>query len=103
MDKKEIVKNLEKEFLEEINNFDVKISDLEKCGVSRKVFAIEDFLHECYGDEILKNKLDDSVQGSSNIEKLSESEIDEDKIYRNICNDIENSEFDKNIDIIIKK
>ncbi len=102
MDKKEILMNLEKESIVEINNLKVSSSDLEKCGVSAKTLKIEEYLHNIYGDEILKQKIEDNVEGSSKIAKLSGSEIEEDKEFRNICSDIENSEFDKNIDLILK-
>lgn len=102
MDKKEVLKNLEKESIAEINNLKVSSSDLEKCGVSKKTLKIEEYLHNIYGDEILKQKIEDDVKGQSNIAKLSGNEIEEDKEFRNICSDIENSEFDKNIDVILK-
>lgn len=102
MDKKELLEGLEKENFVEINNENVTINELLKCKISKKALAIESYLHKIYGDEIFKKNVDDEVSGVSNIAKLADSEIMEDKEFRKICDDIENSDFDKNLDVILK-
>ncbi len=102
MDKRGILRNLEKESIVEINNLKISSKDLEKCGVSKKTLKAEEYLHNIYGDEILEQRVEDNVEGKTNIEKLTENEMEEDKEFRNICSDIENSEFDKNIDMVLK-
>lgn len=102
MNKKELLKGLEKENFVEINNEIITINELLKCKISKKTLAIEAYLHKIYGDEIFKKSNSDEISGVSNVAKLADSEILEDKEFRKICDDIDNSEFDKNLDIILK-
>ena len=46
MEKQNLVENYEKEFAIEIAKEDISIDDLKKCGVSEKVFVIENYLYQ---------------------------------------------------------
>ena len=104
----EIKKNLEvyqKEYASEVNNHHVSYNQLEKWGVSRAALSAEVYLRKLYGDEIAKSEVEEEFLSSQEktVSKLNETEIDVDKELRNIYDKIEHSEFDINLEVLMKK
>ena len=103
MDKRENLSNYEKEFSIEIADTYVSCEDLVKCGVSNKILSAEVFLRNIYGDEIFNTQGSDadSITGEKRVVKINEDEMNLNSEYKKICSDIENSEFDKNLQTIV--
>jgi len=104
MDKVAKISDYEKENLAEINEFEVSIDDLKKYGLSDEILAYESGLRKFYGDEILlKTEVDDiNEEETKKVTKIDLSDMNIDTQFKAICEDIENSEFDENLDIITK-
>ena len=104
MDKVAKISDYEKENLAEINEFEVSIEDLKKYGLSDEILAYEGGLRKFYGDEILiKTEIDDiNEEETKKVTKIDLSDMNIDTQFKAICEDIENSEFDENLDIITK-
>ena len=104
MDKVAKISDYEKENLAEINEFEVLIDDLKKYGLSDEILAYEIGLRKFYGDEILlKTEVDDiNEEETKKVTKIDLSDMNIDTQFKAICEDIENSEFDENLDIITK-
>lgn len=104
MENSKLVSDYEKEYANEIASVYISIEDLKKCGISEKTLASELYLRNFYGDEIVKSKLVDDVdeKQQKTVVKIDEAEKSIDNELRQIWNDIENSEFDKNVDTIIQ-
>lgn len=100
MEQSKLLTEYEKEFESEVAKQYISIEDLKKCGVSEKTLASELFLRKIYGDEIVKRTLSDIIdeRQEKRISKVGEDEKNIDVELRNIWNDIENSEFDKNME-----
>ncbi len=104
MEKKLVLSKYEKELSVEIDNQKITIDQLTKCGISKDVLSCEVYLRKIYGDEIIENTFHDDLDESKtkSIKKIDESERNIDAELRAIVDDIENSEFDKNLDAIVK-
>ena len=102
MEKQNLVENYEKEFAIEIAKEDISIDDLKKCGVSEKVFVIENYLRGFYGDKIDKQVIVDDLDSDAQkkVTKIGDMEKEYDNQLKEIFEEIENSEFDKNLDVI---
>lgn len=103
MEKYQNLSNFEKEYYSEIKELDVSLAELKKCGISDKVISSEMYLYAIYGDEIVTSKIIDDVDAKTKktVSKIGEDDISSDKGYRSICDEIENSEFDKNVDVLL--
>lgn len=103
MDKKQNLSLFEKDNAYEINNCNVTIDQLKSAGVSVAVMSAETYLRRYYGDVIYSAGHIDGEEEFSDkkIQKLGEEDMTIDKNYKQICEDIENSEFDKNLDEIM--
>ena len=103
MDKKQNLSLFEKDNAYEINNFNVTIDQLKNAGVSVSTLAAETYLRKYYGDVIYTSGQIDAEEEYSDkkIQKLGEEDMSIDKNYKQICEDIENSEFDKSLDEIM--
>lgn len=104
MEKKLALSKYEKELSFEIENQRITIDQLIKCGVSKDVLSCEVYLRKIYGDEIIENTFRDDLDESKtkSIKKIDDSERSIDAELRAVVEDIENSEFDKNLDAIVK-
>ena len=104
MEKKLALSKYEKELSFEIENQRITIDQLIKCGVSKDVLSCEVYLRKIYGDEIIENTFRDDLDESKtkSIKKIEDSERSIDAELRAVVEDIENSEFDKNLDAIVK-
>lgn len=99
-----IISRYESENFAEIQNCKVSLADLKKLGVTDKVLADEVYLYKIYGDEIvLKNgKLDESFDGKKSVEKINLAEKSLFDEVNQICENIENNEFDTNLEVLIR-
>ena len=104
MEKISKVTEYEKENLAEINELSVSVDDLKKYGVSSEILAFESALRKLYGDEIFKQTIDDDIDVEQNktVTKVGLNEMNIDNEFKEICDDIDNSEFDDNLDLITK-
>lgn len=95
--------DFENEYFNEINNFIVSEKDLVEAKVPLKILAYEVYLRRIFGDNFaIENSADDyDATAKSKIEKLSKESLDNSEL-NNILNDISNSEFDANLDVILK-
>ena len=100
MNIREELELFEKDNSYEINNFTIVIEQLQKARVSNFVLASEIYLRKFYGDEIYASKVvdEEDEQNEKKVQKLAEEDMGIDKDYKEICEDIDNSEFDKNLD-----
>lgn len=94
----------EKENLSEINETNISIEDLKKCGISDEILAYECALRKFYGDDILRKTEIDEIESTDGrtITKVDLNEMQIDNQFKAICEEIESSEFDQNLDIIVK-
>lgn len=101
---KNVLQNYENENYEEIKNYEVSLSDLKHFGVTDKILAGEIYLYKIYGDEIVSLNVDekDEVGGKKQVEKINIAEKSLNDELNKICEDIENSEFDKNVEILMR-
>lgn len=103
MEKNNNLDNFEREYYSEIRDLEVSLSELKKYGVNDKMISSELYLYNIYGDEIVTSKIIDDVDSKQKktVSKIGDEDIDSDKGYRAICNDIEESEFDKNVEVLL--
>ena len=104
MEKVTKIFDYEKENLSEINELSVSIEDLKKYGISDEILAFENGLRKFYGDDILRKKEMDEIESEENrtITKVGLNEMQIDNQFKTICEEIEKSEFDEDLDIILK-
>ena len=104
MEKKSVLEKYEKELSVEIDQQAVTIDHLIKCGISKEVLACEVYLRKIYGDEIVASTYHDDIDETKtkSIKKVGDEERNIDTELRNVVNDIENSEFDQNLETIVK-
>lgn len=93
-----------KEFSDEIDKTKVTIEDLKKHKVPVSVLEAEVILGRAFGDEIyIPKRTNDAVEGEKEIVKLTESDIAFDSQVRELCENLEDSEFDSNVSSILSK
>ena len=104
MEQKSMLTKYEKELSVEIENQTITVEHLSKCGISKDILSCEVYLRKIYGDEIIENTFHDDLDETKDkvIKKIDESEKNIDAELRAVVQDIENSEFDKNLDTILK-
>ncbi len=105
MDKKQNLELFEKDNAYEISNFSVTIDQLKKIGIPANVLATEVYLRKYYGDVIFSATASDLLEEEKEkkVQKLEEDDMAIDKNYKQICEEIETSEFDKNLDEIMSE
>ena len=93
------------EYAHEIENEKVDIEHLNKCGISNDVLAAEVYLYKNYGDEIViaGAGVDEVDEKKKTVQKIGEEEKNINNEFRNVIDEIENSEFDKNLEVLMKK
>ena len=94
----------EEEYYSEIQGLFVKDKDLINVKLNPKFLAYEVYLRRVFGDFISSSEVVDDYDSSAGrkIEKLTKDSLDNNEINK-IFEDITNSEFDSNLDSIIKK
>ena len=93
------------EYASEIENETVDVAHLNKCGISNDVLSAEVHLYGIYGDEIVLNGVgaDEVDEKKKTIQKIGEAEKNVNNEFRSVLDEIENSEFDKNLEVLMKK
>ena len=104
MDKHLKLEEFKKEFSEELENVSVSVDDLKKRKIASSVLAAETFLRKIFGDELyVEQKKESVVTGEKEIVKLSEEDMSFDAQVREICDSIEDYEFDNNVGTLVSK
>lgn len=95
--------DFENEYFNEIKSYIVTEKDLVEAKVPSKVLAYEVYLRRIFGDNFANENSDNDYDENAKrkVEKLSKESLDNSEL-NNILNDISNSEFDANLDIILK-
>lgn len=103
---KKNVADYTKEYRSEIDDHMVEVSHLQKCGVADSSLSAEIYLRDIYGDEIINtSKIIEEVvdESEKRVQKIGETEKNSNNEFRSVLTDIEESEFDKNLEILLKK
>ena len=103
---KKTLKDYESEFRKEIDSQVVEVSHLNKCGVSNVALSSEVYLRKIYGDEIVVSQSsgDEKIdEKKKSVQKIGEREMNTNDEFKSVMNDIETSEFDQNLEILLKK
>lgn len=95
--------DFENEYYFEINSYVVRDKDLIDAKVSPKLLAYEVYLRKAFGDCFSKTSSDDDYDDSSKrkVEKLTKDKLDNSELTT-ILSDINTSEFDDNLDVILR-
>lgn len=95
--------DFENEYYFEINNYVVRDKDLIDAKVPKKVLAYEVYLRRAFGDAFAKTTADDDYDKSAKrkVEKLTKDKLDNSELTA-IMEDISTSEFDDNLDVILR-
>ena len=103
MDIEKKLANFENEYYYEINNHFVKEQDLVNVKIPLKILAYESYLRKFFGDAFAKTTPDDDfdVSAKKRVERLTKDKLDNSELVR-ILEDIGKSEFDENLDIILR-
>jgi hypothetical protein len=95
MDKQNRLDEFKKEFAEDIDSVNISIEKLKKLKISSSVLEAETLLRKVFGDEIYTpKKKEEKVTGEKEIVKLSEDDMSFDGEVREICENLEDLEFD---------
>lgn len=103
MDNEKKLTDFENEYYFEINNYVVRDKDLIAVKVPQKILAYEVYLRKAFGDAFAKTSVDDDYDGTAkrSVEKLTKDKLDNSELTT-ILEDINHSEFDDNLDIILR-
>lgn len=95
-------KDFEKEYYFEINDADCKIDTLKAYGTKEDTLAYEVYLREIYGDVIGIDSDDDDYDAGAKkqVLKLSDVEKNKNKAYLHVCDEIDESDFDKKLETL---
>lgn len=98
--KKDRLKEFEKENYFEINDADLELKHLRCCGIKDETLAYEVFLREIYGDVMTDVSIVDDYDASKKkqVVKITDDEKNKNTEFLNICEEIDNSEFDEILD-----
>lgn len=99
MEKSKKLEDFEKEYFSEIKSFEVTEDDLISVKIPKRILAYEVYLRKNFGDKLAKlNDVDDyDVNQKRKIEKVSAEKLDNSEL-NSIISDIDNSEFDNELD-----
>ena len=97
------LKDFENEYYSEIKTFPVKKNDLLEFKIQPKILAYEVYLRKFLGDKFANTESVDDFDSKvkKKVEKLSAESLNNDE-FNKIIEDVNNSEFDDNVDMIVK-
>lgn len=97
------LKDFENEYYSEIKTFQVKENDLLEFKIQPKILAYEVYLRKILGDKFASAETFDDFDSKAKkkVEKLSAESLNNDE-FNKIIEDVNNSEFDDNVDMIVK-
>ena len=102
MDKQAKIDEFKKEFAEEIDGVNVSVEKLKQLKVSSSVLEAETLLRKVFGDELYTSKKkEEKVLGEKEIVKLSEDDMSFDGQVREICEELEDVDFDNNVAMFV--
>lgn len=102
MDKQAKIDEFKKEFAEEIDGVNVSVEKLKQLKVSSSVLEAETLLRKVFGDELYTpKKKEEKVLGEKEIVKLSEDDMSFDGQVREICEELEDVDFDNNVAMFV--
>lgn len=97
-----LLDDLKKEFSEEIEQKTVSIETLLKAKVPTSVLQAEAKLRKVFGDEIyVPEKKEEIVDGEKTVVKLVGDDISFDSQVRDICDNLNNAEFDSKLAFLL--
>ena len=104
MDKLLKLDEFKKEFAEDIDSVNVSIEKLKQLKISSSVLEAETLLRKVFGDEIyVPKKKEENVTGEKEIVKLSEDDMSFDGEVREICENLEDLEFEGSCAVFLLK
>lgn len=104
MDKLLKLDEFKKEFAEDIDSVNVSIEKLKQLKISSSVLEAETLLRKFFGDEIyVPKKKEENVTGEKEIVKLSEDDMSFDGEVREICENLEDLEFEGSCAVFLLK
>lgn len=101
-----MAKNLsdfEREFEDELGMAEVSIEELNALGVSNKALSREVFLRKIYGDKIIvsdETEQQEITGGRRMVTRLGDEELGFKSELVKVFDEIDNSDFDKNLDLL---
>lgn len=104
MDKLLKLDEFKKEFAEDIDSVNVSIEKLKQLKISSSVLEAETLLRKVFGDELyVPKKKEENVTGEKEIIKLSEEDMSFDGEVREICENLEDLEFEGSCAVFLLK
>ena len=104
MSKQNCLDEFKKEFADDIDSVDISVEKLKKLKISSSVLEAETLLRKVFGDEIYApKKKEEKVTGEKEIVKLSEDDMTFDGEVREICENLEDLDFEGKAAIYILK
>lgn len=96
------IEDFEREYYSEIKNFFISKRDLLDLKINPKFLAYEVYLCNTFGDDFAEiDEIDDYNENAKiKVEKISKEKLN-DSEFSDIMSDIEQSDFDDNVDKII--
>ena len=104
VDKQNCLDEFKKEFADDIDSVDISVEKLKKLKISLSVLEAETLLRKVFGDEIYApKKKEEKVTGEKEIVKLSEDDMSFDGEVRDICENLEDLDFEGKVAMYILK
>ena len=104
MDKQAKLEEFKREFSDEIDSVNISVEKMKKLKISPSVLEAETLLRKVFGDEIyVPKKIEEKVTGEKEVVKLSEDDMSFDGQVREICDTLEDFEFDNNSATLIAR
>ena len=98
------MENLKSEYINEISKIKVAAKDLIKNKVAIQTIKTEVYLQQIYGDKISNKakEINDFGDSQKSIKKITEDDIGMGSNIKAICDQIDSSKFDENLEMIMR-
>lgn len=104
MSKQDCLEEFKKEFADDIDSVNISIEKLKQLKISSSVLEAETLLRKVFGDEIYTpKKKEENVTGEKEIVKLSEDDMSFDGEVREICENLEDLDFEGKVAMYVLK
>ena len=104
MSKQDCLEEFKKEFADDIDSVNISIEKLKQLKISSSVLEAETLLRKVFGDEIYTpKKKEEKVTGEKEIVKLSEDDMSFDGEVREICENLEDLDFEGKVAMYVLK
>ena len=102
MDKQAKIDEFKKEFADEIDGVNISVEKLKQLKVSSSVLEAETLLRKVFGDELYTaKKKEENISGEKEIVKLSEDDMSFDGQVREICEELEDVDFENSVAMFV--